>query len=340
MNDKEIARLLESATQNSTVFQALEKSIAILGNEDRASVSVSGGSDSDIIVDMCSRVNDNLHYVWFDTGMEYQATKNHLDYLEERYGIKIERVRAKEPVPLAVRHYGLPFLSKLVSTYTGRLQKHNFLFEDKPFEELLAEYPKCKSALKWWCNLWGDKSSFNISRWKYLKEFMIENPPNFPISDGCCWGAKKSTAHEWEKENRMEINIQGVRKAEGGGRTAIKSCFTEKNGEYATSTFRPIFWFKEADKAFYENTYDIRHSECYWRYGLKRTGCVGCPFGRNWQFELEVVKNYEPKLYKLCNVVFGQSYDYTLRYLEYRKKKEEEAKGGYHQYNLFEKEGD
>lgn len=250
MDDKYYAELLESAMENSEVFKAFEKSIAILGNEDRASVSVSGGSDSDIIVDMCSRVNDNLHYVWFDTGMEYQATKNHLDYLEERYGIKIERVRAKEPVPLAVRHYGLPFLSKLVSTYTGRLQKHGFQFEDKPFEELLAEYPKCKSALKWWCNLWGDKSSFNISRWRYLKEFMIENPPNFPISDGCCWGAKKSTAHEWEKENRMEINIQGVRKAEGGEERLSSPASQRKTASTQRQPFALFFGSRKRIKPF------------------------------------------------------------------------------------------
>ena len=340
MNDKEMARLLESATQNSTVFQAFEKSIAILKDVEDAYVSVSGGADSDIVVDMCSRISDNLIYVWFDTGMEYQATKNHLKYLEEKYGIKIQRIKAKEPVPLAVRHYGYPFLSKLVSIYTGRLQKHGYMFDDRPYEELAKEYPNCISALRWWCNEWGEKSSFNIKRWKYLKEFMIESPPDFPISDGCCFGAKKSTAHDFAVEWQMKLNIQGVRKAEGGKRTAIQSCFTEGNGKNGISTFRPIFWFKDDDKAFYEKTYDVRNSECYWHYGLKRTGCVGCPFGRNWQFELEVVKNYEPKLYKLCNAVFGKSYDYTLRYFAYRKKKEEEAKGGYHQYNLFEKEGD
>lgn len=54
--------------------------------------SISGGSDSDIILDLCERFkppNKNIHYVFFDTGLEYQATKDHLDYLENKYNIKI-----------------------------------------------------------------------------------------------------------------------------------------------------------------------------------------------------------------------------------------------------------
>lgn len=329
--------LLEDVFENSTVFQCFEKSIAVLDRSDSAVVSVSGGSDSDIIIDVCSKIRGDLRYTWFDTGMEYQATKDHLKYLEQRYGIKIERVRAKMPVPKSVAFYGYPFLAKQVSEYIGRLQNHGFDWKDAPYQELLQKYPKCKSAIAWWCNEWGDKSSFNINRWKYLKEFLIENPPTFHISAGCCKGAKKDTSHDWVKSNNVKLIVTGERKAEGGARVGTSSCFTE-NESSNHATFRPIFWFKDEDKEFYEKKFDIRHSECYWRYGLRRTGCVGCPFGRNWQFELEVVKAYEPKLYKLCTNVFGKSYEYTLQYRAFRQRKEEEETG-FHQYSLFEKEG-
>ena len=59
------------------------------------------------------------------------------------------------------------------------------------------------------------------------------------------------------------------------------------------------------------------------RYGLSRTGCAGCPFGRDFEFELEVIKHYEPKLYKAVNYIFGDSYEYTRKYREFRKKMEE-----------------
>ena len=58
--------------------------------------SISGGSDSDVILDLVHRVdlNKKVRYVWFDTGLEYQATKDHLEYLERKYNITIERARA------------------------------------------------------------------------------------------------------------------------------------------------------------------------------------------------------------------------------------------------------
>ena len=54
-------------------------------------VSVSGGSDSDDILDICWHVDRNkkCKYIWFNTGLEYRATKDHLVYLENKYDIKM-----------------------------------------------------------------------------------------------------------------------------------------------------------------------------------------------------------------------------------------------------------
>ena len=73
----------------------------------------------------------------------------------------------------------------------NRLQKHGFKWEDEPFDELIKKYPKCRSALKWWCNENGERLS--ISRNKWLKEFIVANPPDFFISGDCCYYAKKIT---------------------------------------------------------------------------------------------------------------------------------------------------
>lgn len=55
--------------------------------------SVSGGSDSDIMLDLLTRVDKDkkIKYIWFNTGLEYNATKKHLIYLEKKYNIVIER---------------------------------------------------------------------------------------------------------------------------------------------------------------------------------------------------------------------------------------------------------
>lgn len=183
--------------ENQNVLNSFVKAEAILSSHDNVLCSISGGADSDIMIDLLHRVGDkNVTYVWFDTGMEYQATKDHLRYLEEKYGISIKRIKAIKPIPLCAKEYGQPFLSKYVSTMIERLQRHNFKWEDEPYETLLIKYPNAKSALKWWCS-WHDDdlakacpsqagrtSRYSISRNKYLKEFLIATPPTskFPVS--------------------------------------------------------------------------------------------------------------------------------------------------------------
>ena len=123
------------------------------------------------------------------------------------------------------------------------------------------------------------------------------------------------------------MTIQGVRKSEGGARaTSFKSCFTEICG--GPDAFRPIFWFKNEDKAVYDRVFHITHSDCYCVYGLTRTGCACCPFGRDFEAELEAAKRYEPALYKAAVQVFGESYEYTRLYQAYAQMRNEEAKRG------------
>lgn len=142
---------------NNPVIQAaaIKTEQYIIDTEGVVSVSVSGGSDSDIMVDLIERVGyspGKVRYVWFDTGLEYAATKNHLSYLEHRYGISIDRRKAKKPVPISCSSYGQPFYSKMVAMYINRLQNHDFQWENGSYEDLIKKYPKCQSALRWWCN--------------------------------------------------------------------------------------------------------------------------------------------------------------------------------------------
>lgn len=292
----------------------------------RILVAVSGGSDSDILVDMIERIgypDGAVKYVFCNTGIEFQATKDHIKDIEEKYGISIEEKRAKMPTTIACKRYGQPVLSKQVSEWIARLQRHNFKWEDRPFEELLAEYPKCKAALQWWCNKFGDGSQLNISRRKYLKEFMVANPPTFQISNKCCQKSKKETMKSVSEEFNPDLDVQGIRKGEGGARAvAYKSCFDDM--QFGCSRLRPLFWFLDDDKELYCQTFDVEHSRCYTQYGLKRTGCACCPFGRDFEQELEAAKKYEPNLYKVAVATFGDSYEYTRKYMKFREEKARE----------------
>lgn len=321
MKLEEILQKCEDA-KNLTIFDSFIKSAPKVQTKRRIVCSISGGSDSDIMLDIWTKldVEKKTKYIFFDTGIEYEATKKHLDFLEKKYGIEIERIKAITPVPLGCRKYGIPFWSKHVSEMIERLQRHGFKWEDKPFDELVKEYPKCKVALRWWCNDFGEDSRFNINYVRGLKEYMIAYPPTFKISNKCCKGAKKDNAKKYLTENDADLNLVGIRKAEGGARaSAYKSCFDLAKESESWDNYRPIFWYTDKDKEVYEKIFGVKHSDCYCKYVLKRTGCAGCPFGKDFEEELEIIREHEPKLYKAANNIFGESYEYTRNFLKFRE---------------------
>ena len=77
----------------------------------------------------------------------------------------------------------------------------------------------------------------------------------------------------------------------------------------------------------YDEVCNIVHSDCYKIWGFQRTGCCGCPYAQNLEYELEATRIHEPKLYKGILNVFGDSYDYTKRYKDFQQKMNIKEKG-------------
>ena len=182
--EQTLNKLLLSAPDNFVIKNALATCLEHVMSHNHILCPVSGGADSDVMVDMLIRcgAKDKTDFVFIDTGIEYEATKEHLGYLEEKCGITIKRVKAKKPIPICVKTYGVPFWSKDISERIFYLQHHGFRWEDEDYDTLIKRYPGCKSPLRWWCDkteMWG------ISRTRGLKEFMMRNPPQFDISHNC-----------------------------------------------------------------------------------------------------------------------------------------------------------
>lgn len=332
--------LLELFPNNPTVLDAVIKTedhinrIAREGG--KIMVSISGGSDSDIMLDMFEKLGydeGEVLYVWFDTGLEYDATKRHLKYLEAKYGIEIKRYRPEMTVAQAAKRFGVPFLSKYNSMHINQLQKHGFDWVDGYVQNLSEKYGKCVSSLKWWCNAY-EAGKFVVGRSAGLKEFMMQNNPP-KISDKCCTYAKKKTAKVALKETGAVLNVMGIRRSEGGIRSVIyKSCFDDAT-ETRVAQFRPIFYFTDQDKQEYKEFCGVTYSDCYEVWGFKRTGCCCCPFGSKFEDELKVVKQYEPKLYAAACKIFGPSYEYTRKYRKFKEAyKREKRRGG--QIDMFD----
>lgn len=305
--------MIDYARINNT----LGKMAHYLSNHESISVSVSGGSDSDVIVHMiCTNFREhlpNINFVFANTGLEYQATLRHLEYLENRYGITINRVRGV-PIPMAVKKYGVPFVSKQASEYMGRLQNHGFKWEGEALEGLVAKYEKCRAALRWWCNDWGEKSRFNIDWNKGLKANMVKSPPKFQISAMCCQKSKKEPLTKFQKSIKADMVITGERKSEGGARATKGNCFGHIHG---VDRYMPLYFWSDETKDYYIKSEGIVRSDCYEVWGMHRTGCVGCPFAKNIVDELKLMKQYEPKMFRACMNVFGDAYrlmdEYGLR---------------------------
>lgn len=313
--------------------------------------SYSGGSDSDILIDLIERTRTMFNnacgkeaikpvkYVFFNTGLEMQATKNHVKETAKKYGVEIEECRPKINIVKASREHGIPFVSKIMSSGLEEWQKKGIPLsiadeyaqaEDKiaKRQELKERYPKCQSTINFLCccNSKGEPRpdiQLVINSSKYMLDFIREYPPDFQVSAKCCDYCKKQLAHRVQKD--YEMIITGERRAEGGMRSVPRSeqwnttntmCFSEtSDGKYR---FKPLYYVSDKDKEWYKEYYGIRYSDAYEVYGLTRTGCCGCPISHKAIEDLEKIKPYEPNVVKAAWHLFGKSYEYRQKYNEYK----------------------
>lgn len=330
-------------------FQAIQSIVARrLREHPKAICSYSGGSDSDIMIDLIERTKKIFNlppvkYVFFNTGLEMKATKDHVKATAEKYGVEIEEVRPNVNIVRATREHGIPFVSKIMSAGLEGWQKKGIPLsiaeeydkaDDKAAKrkELKERYPGCESTINFLCccNAAGEPRphiQLVINSSKYMRDFISEYPPDFQISAKCCDYCKKQIAHKVQED--YDMIITGERRDEGGMRSVPRKdntslCFTETgSGQYR---LRPLFYVSDQDKAWYKEYYGIRYSDAYEVYGLTRTGCCGCPISYKAVDDLEKIRPFEPNVVKVAWNIFGKSYLYRQQYVAYKKKRMEAAK--------------
>ena len=322
-------------------FTAIQSIIAKrLKQYPKAICSYSGGSDSDILIDLIERTRilftlPPVKYVFFNTGLEMKATKDHVKAVAERYEVEIEECRPKIGIVTAARRYGIPFVSKIMSAGLSEWQKKGVPLsiaeeyeqaEDKAAKrkELKERYPKCESLINFLCccNSAGEPRpniQLVINSSKYMRDFKI--------SAKCCDYCKKQVAHQVQKD--YDMIITGERRDEGGMRSVPRKdntslCFTETaSGQYR---LRPLYYVSDSDKAWYKEHYQIKYSDAYEVYGLTRTGCCGCPISYKAVEDLEKIRPYEPNVVKAAWNIFGKSYEYRQKYNTYKAERANEIK--------------
>ena len=339
-------------------FNAIQSIIVKrLKEHPNAICSYSGGSDSDIMIDLIERTREAFKlppvvYAFFNTGLEMQATKDHVKTASSKYGVEIRECKPKVNIVMASRTYGIPFVSKIMSAGLSEWQKKQVPLtiadeyneaEDKAGKrkELKARYPNCESVINFLCccNSAGEPRpdiQLVINSSKYMLDFIKECQPEFKISADCCTYCKKNLAHSVQKD--FEMIITGERRDEGGMRSVPRKdntalCFTETaNGQYR---LRPLYYVSDTDKEWYKEHYKIRYSDAYEVYGLTRTGCCGCPISHKAVADLEKIKPFEPNVVRAAWNIFGDSYRYRMQYNDYKAKRMEAEKQCDGQFDLF-----
>lgn len=341
-------------------FMAIQSIIAKrLREHPKAICSYSGGADSDIMIDIVERTRSAfrlppIKYVFFNTGLEMRATRDHVRNTADKYGVEIMECRPKINIIQATRKYGIPFVSKIMSGGLEEWQKKGVPLsiadeydnaEDKAAKrkELKERYPKCESLINFLCccNAAGDPRpniQLVINSSKYMRDFIGEYPPDFKISAKCCDYCKKQIAHSVQKG--YDMIITGERRDEGGMRSVPRKdsssmCFTATaSGQYR---LRPLYYVSDKDKEWYKEHYHIRYSDAYEVYGLTRTGCCGCPISYKAVEDLEKIKPYEPNVVKAAWNIFGKSYEYRRKYNEYKERRRSlERLRDKNQMNIFD----
>lgn len=330
-------------TSNLIIQNAFEDLQMILESDEYNKVLVwlTGKRESTILFHMCNMLDkgNKCKYIFFYTDVTLGADMEHMEYLGNKYNQEILIGDISGIVKDTCNEYGEPFLSMVVSYNIARLQEMDFEWEDKPFEVLCNEYleivdkPSNKNtfemngkyykgsygALRWWCNQY-DSKVYNINKNAYLKEFIMENPPEFRISDKCCKEVIKKPLHKYATKNKFDIvltdsmDIKGSMKSKRGNKFIKANYINKKYDQYM-----PLFNFSEKDIMEYKNLYDLKFSDSYEVYHNTGGICIGCPYGGldGINADMRMTERFAQGTGMRAKKVFENSYKYTKEYTEY-----------------------
>ena len=172
--------------------------------------------------------------------------------------------------------YGIPCYTKQQDEYIYRYQKGS----------------RSKNTMRF---VNGENPVMNLNR-KASK--LLTADKLHKISNKCCLFNKELPMMRYEKRSGKKAII-GVRQSESKTRAAKYQTCLKNNGD-----FTPIYDFTdELIDAIYE-AYKIEVPKCY-SY-VSRTGCAGCPYGRNVESELALLPELQRKS---ATRYFRESYD-------------------------------
>lgn len=224
-------------------------------------LSYSGGRDSHFLYWFIKNwlKDQDIVVVGVNTGMDIPEIR---DRILKNSDVVLHPMMHRDDIKA---EYGIPCFSKQQDEYIYRYQHGN----------------RSENTMKY---INGENPVLNLN--KKARKLLLSDSLH-PISNKCCTYSKDKPMEKWGKKNGRKA-IMGVRGTESRTRKAqYTSCLT------ATAKFTPLWdWTDEMMELCYK-VYDIETPRCY-QY-LTRTGCAGCPYGRNTETELAMLPRLQQK---------------------------------------------
>lgn len=235
-------------------------------------LSYSGGKDSHLLYWFIKEWlrEEKIVIVGVNTGFEIPEIR---DRILKNCDIVLHPVMHRKQLK---EEYGIPCFSKQQDEYIYRYQRGS----------------RTENTMK---AVMGENTIFALNN--KARNLLLSGDLH-PVSNKCCLYNKEKPMTEYGRQTKKKA-IMGVRQGESRTRKSKYNTCLKKNGD-----FSPMFDFSDDLVDLIYQIYEIEIPECY-NY-LQRTGCAGCPYGRNVETELSLIPEGQRKH---AVQFFKESYD-------------------------------
>lgn len=239
-------------------------------------VAFSGGKDSTVLLHLVRSMYPEVPAVFADTGLEYPEIRDFVKQTENVVWIK-----PKKNFKQVLDDHGYPVVSKTASKLISAVQN--------PTGKNAATINLAKTGLR----RDGQKATTIIlgKKWRYL----FDAP--FKISEKCCDYMKKGPAKDYMKSTGRAA-LTGVMASDS--RLRESTYLRVGCSSFVTNVSTPLAFWTEEDIWGYIRQNEVPYSKIY-DMGEKRTGCIFCMFGMQYDKERFVrLKKSHPELHQYC----------------------------------------
>lgn len=224
-------------------------------------LSYSGGKDSHLLYWFIKEwlKDDQIEIVGVNTSFEIPEIR---DRILNNSDVVLKPAKHRNEIK---SQFGIPCFTKQQDEYIHRYQ--NGSRSDNTMRAIMGENVK-----------------FNLN--KKARQLVLSGELH-KVSNKCCYWNKELPLMRYAKEHRKKCII-GVRGAESNTRKCKYNTCLQKSGD-----FTPLYDFSDELVELIYEVYQIEIPKCY--YYLSRTGCAGCPYGRNTETELGLIPDGQRK---------------------------------------------